>query len=110
MNPRDAAVEALQARLWFIDRCAGAGGFDACRGAAAERPDDVALRCDAACCLAAQAEYAAALEELLAVVRLDRNFGKGAPRDAMVRIFAILGDQSELARTYRSALSSALYV
>lgn len=109
-GPQDAEVEALQARMWFIDKCADSGGMDASRRKQAEDPRDATARIELACCLAAQGAYEDALEEFLQVVRLDRSYGKGEPREAMVRIFSILGDQSELTRRYRQQLARELYV
>jgi putative thioredoxin len=62
------------------------------------------------CCLALSGEYRAALDELLAVVRADRNFQEGAAKEAMLRIFAIAGPASDLTREYRRLLSRELYV
>jgi thioredoxin-like negative regulator of GroEL len=50
------------------------------------------------------------LEEFLKLVQVDRRYGKGAPREAMVRVFSALGEQSELTRQYYQRLASELYV
>ena len=109
-SPQDAAIESLLNRIWFIERCAENGGMDLCRRKQAEDPQDLTARFNCAGCLAAEGAYEDALEELLDLVRVDRTYGKGAPRDAMVRLFSALGQQSELARQYRQRLSRELYV
>jgi putative thioredoxin len=109
-SPQDAAIESLLNRIWFIERCAENGGMALCRRKQAQDPQDMTARFDCACCLAAEGAYGDALEGLLDLVRADRTYGKGAPKEAMVRIFSALGEQSELTRQYRRRLSRELYV
>jgi len=109
-TPQAPELEVLLGRMWFIEQCAENGGMALCRRKQAEDPHNLTARFNCACCLAAEGAYADALEELLDLVRVDRKYGKGAPREAMVRIFSTLGEQSELTRQYRQRLSSELYV
>ncbi len=108
--PGTAEAESLLGRIWFIERCAAGGGLEECERRHVENPADVEAGFAWACCLAAHGEYAEALEQFLALVRHDRDYGKAAPKDAMVRIFAILGEDDELTRNYRRQLSRELYV
>jgi len=105
-----ADIEVLQARIWLAGKCKDSGLLEACRQRLADSPEDLAARFYLGCCLAHEGSYREALEELLAVVRADKNYEDGAARDAMVRIFTIIGQGSELAREYRSQLSRELYV
>ncbi len=109
-TPQDPELEALLDRISFIERCAENGGMALCNRKQSEDPQDLTARFDWACCLAAQGAYEDALDELLELVRADRRYGKGAPREAMVRIFSILGEQNELTRQYRQRLARELYV
>jgi len=103
-------VEAAQARIWLAERCTDSGLLDACRQRLQRDPQDLQARLYLGCCLALSGEYRAALDELLAVVRADRNFQEGAAKEAMLRIFAIAGPASDLTREYRRLLSRELYV
>jgi len=109
-SPQGTEVESLLGRIWFIEQCAENGGMDLCQRKQAEDPRDLTARFNWACCLAAQGAYGEALEEFLKLVQADRRYGKGAPREAMVRIFSTLGEQSELTRQYYQRLASELYV
>lgn len=54
-------------------------------------------------------DYEAALEQLLEIMRRDRNFGDDAARKGMLAIFDLLGGQGPVVSRYRSLMSSALY-
>jgi putative thioredoxin len=103
-------LEALEGRIWLAERCKDSGLLEACRQRLASDPDDLAARFYLGCCLAAERKYQDALDELLAVVRADKRYDDGAATQAMVHIFAILGQSDELARRYRALLSRELYV
>jgi putative thioredoxin len=52
---------------------------------------------------------AAALEELLIVLRRDKNYRSGEPRRVMLALFAVLGDEDAVTRQYRSKLAAVLF-
>ncbi len=54
-------------------------------------------------------DYETALQQLLAILRRDRDFGDDAARKAMLAIFDMLGGQGPLVSRYRGLMSSALY-
>jgi putative thioredoxin len=58
----------------------------------------------------AQGDYRGALTGLIGVVRSARSYDDDGARKACVAIFRYLGDDHELTREFRGALSSALYV
>ncbi len=51
-----------------------------------------------------------ALKHFIDVIRQDRYYDDDGARRACVAIFKVLGDESEVTRTYRRAFSSALFV
>ena len=54
--------------------------------------------------LATMGQYEVALDSLLKAADLDRELGRGAVRELMVKIFEIIGVRSELADRYRDQL------
>ena len=60
-------------------------------------------------CLAAEGEYEKALRQLLAVLERDKRYRDGAAKDAMVRVFSVVGKRSRLADEYRAKLARLLY-
>ncbi len=107
--PEHEAALALLARIEFGETCRQKGGLAACEERAAGSPDDLDARYDLACCLAAESQYEGALDEFLKVVTADRAFRDQAAKNAMVRIFSLVGPRSELADTYRKKLAGVLY-
>ncbi|MCY4640605.1 MAG: thioredoxin [Chloroflexi bacterium] len=59
--------------------------------------------------LAARGEWEAALEELLATVRLDRTLDDDGGRRTMLDIFAILGNRHALSEEYRRRLAAIIF-
>ncbi|MGQ9489705.1 MAG: thioredoxin [Anaerolineae bacterium] len=50
-----------------------------------------------------------AMDALLDVLRRDKRYRNGEPRQAMLAIFALLGDEHPLTREYRTKLASVLF-
>lgn len=89
---------------------------------AKDLPDEPALRKLAAaepkkaqplyqlgCVLAAQKRYPEALELLLTAAERDPKLASSGVREAMVKIFQVVGPQSALANDYRDKLSALLF-
>lgn len=53
-------------------------------------------------------DYEGALQQLLEIVRRDRNFGEDSGRKQMLAVFDILGGKGALVSRYRNLLSTAL--
>lgn len=56
-----------------------------------------------------QGNLEAALDGLLEVLRQDKRYRKGEPKDAMLAIFELLGDGDPLTQTYRRELATVLF-
>lgn len=56
-----------------------------------------------------RSDYSAALYNLLAVVRQDKQYRQGEPKFVMLALFALLGEQDPMAQAYRQQLASALF-
>jgi putative thioredoxin len=107
--PDYAAAQGLLTRLQFQEQQATEGGVAESEKRLAQDPDDLDARYELACALTAEGEYERALPEFLEVVTRDRNYRDQAAKEAMVRIFSIIGPRSELADEYRKKLARVLY-
>jgi putative thioredoxin len=55
------------------------------------------------------ANYEAALEQLLEIMRRDRQYGDDAGRKGLIKVFEMLGGSGELVTRYRQKMASLLY-
>jgi len=107
--PEHDDAQGLLARIEFVEGCTATGGLAACERRLAQNAHDLDARYDLACCLAAEENYDRALEEFLKIVETDKNYRDQAARNAMVRIFSLIGPRTELADSYRRKLARVLY-
>jgi putative thioredoxin len=59
--------------------------------------------------LLARGNLAAAMDGLLEVLRQDKGYRQGLPKQALLALFALLGDEDPLTRKYRDELASVLF-
>jgi putative thioredoxin len=102
----DARVETLRQALAFAR--AGGGEKDLA-GKVAANPADLDSRLALAGALAARHDYRAALEQLLEIIRNNREWKDGEARKQMLAIFNLAADDAGLVSEFRKKLSSALY-
>ena len=74
-----------------------------------EDPRDYQARHDLAMSYAARAAYDEALEELLAIVIRDRSWEEDKARESMVKLFGVMGLNSEATRKWQKKLGRAMY-
>ncbi|MFH7242858.1 MAG: tetratricopeptide repeat protein [Spirulina sp.] len=74
---------------------------------AEDNPLELAYR--RACAATLAADYDTALAQFLAIVQQDRGFRNDGARKAMLTVFKLLGDESDLTTTYRKRLMQSLY-
>jgi putative thioredoxin len=74
-----------------------------------QEPENAEVRYQLGCVLAAAKKYAEALETLLAAAERDPKLAASLVREAMVKVFQAVGNQSALANDYRVKLSAQLY-
>src|SRR5207247_230243 len=72
-------------------------------------PGNAQLRYQLGCVVAAAGRYAEALDLLLSAAEADRKAGVAQVREAMLKIFKVIGVRSEMADQYRDRLSRILY-
>jgi putative thioredoxin len=74
-----------------------------------KEPDNARVRYELGCVLAAHEKYPEALEMLLSAAERDPKLASSRVREAMVKVFQLVGNQSALANDYRIKLSALLY-
>jgi putative thioredoxin len=108
---RDTArVASLQAQLQLA---VAGGGADvgALQATVADKPDDLDARLQLANALAVSQDYRGAFEQLIEIVRRDRNWNEEAGRKTMLTLFKLLAAQPQfdaLVREFRVQLSRTL--
>ena len=105
----DERTETLRQALAFA-RSAGSGASEAeLRSRLSADPADHETRLALAGIVAAKRRYREALDELLEIIRRDRNWRDGEARKQMLAIFNLAENDPELVSEYRRRLASALY-
>lgn len=106
----DARVAALRAAIAFARSTASGSASDAeLKARIAANPADLDARMQLANRYAGHREWRAAMDELLEIVRRDRNWNDQAARKQMLAIFNLAAGEAELVAEYRRSLASALY-
>lgn len=103
------AADRLEQVIGFQADCEEAGGQASLRKTLESVPQDLEARMALATCLVAAGEYREALEEFLAVVARDKHFREDSARKAMLAVFSLIGERSELAEEFRGRLARTLY-
>jgi putative thioredoxin len=106
---RGLEAERLRAILWLKQRAAGSADVPALRNRVEADPKDAQARHQLGLRTALTGDYPAALELFLSAGRLDRKLAGSQVREAMVKVFQIVGVRSPLADQYREQLSALLY-
>lgn len=104
-----AAVERVQAALELARKANQADNRDALAAKLAANPADHQARLDLAVALAARGEKEAALENLLDLVRRDRNWNEQSARKQLVQLFDAWGPKDPATVEGRRRLSSLLF-
>lgn len=105
----DERVLALRARIDFAQSAAQTPDADELNSRIERDASDLDARLELANLCAARQDYAAALDQLLEIVRRNRSFRDDIARKTMLQIFNLLGNRGELVDEYRRRLSGALY-
>ncbi len=103
------AADRLEQVIGFQANCEALGGQASLRQTLEDDPRDLAARMALGCCLAAAGQYREALEEFLAVVSRDKHYREDSARKAMLALFSLIGERSELAEEFRGRLARTLY-
>lgn len=102
----ESRIESLRQAIAFAR---SGGNEQELTARVAGNPDDLDARLALAAALAARKSWGDALEQLLEVVRRNKNYRDGEARKQMVAIFTLAGDQPDVVSDYRRKLARALY-
>jgi putative thioredoxin len=105
----DARVDALRAALQFARTAQSGPGERELKERLAASPDDVGARMQLANRLAGAHRYREAMDELLEVIRRDKDYQDGEARKQMLAIFGLIDGEPEVVSEYRRKLSRAIY-
>jgi putative thioredoxin len=108
-QPEFLEAERLTGQARFRRDANVSGGEMAARRRLAADPSDSRAQLDLSNALAAKGDYRAALEGLLRLVEQQPEPERAEAREAMLAIFAALGDDHDLTREYRPLLAAALW-
>lgn len=100
------AIAALELRL----EAPGGASIEALQAQLDANEADLEARYSLAMALVSAQRYEEGLEHLLEIVRRDRKFRDDIGRKTMIRVFEIVGVQSDIASTWRRRLGSVMYV
>jgi putative thioredoxin len=105
----DERAAALRAALSFARTSASGAGEAELKTRLSANPADHETRLALAGLYAGLKRYREALDELLEIVRRDRNWRDGEARKQILAIFNLAEDQPDMVAKYRRELASALY-
>ncbi len=112
LPPELAAETDVATAITAVDlaeQSRGKGDIAELRDRAAANPEDQQARFDFALALFGNGRAESAIEELLQLVRLDRDWNEQAARNQLVKIFDAMGPTNPLTTSSRRQLSSILF-
>ena len=102
-------IEATRAQIELAKQAAKAGPLDLLRAATAKDPSDRQARFDLATALHAAGDVDGAVETLLDLFKLDRDWNDGAAKAQLFTVFEALGPQDPIGIRGRRRLSSMIF-
>jgi putative thioredoxin len=105
----NAEIAAVQASIDLAEQAKAAGPVGDLKAKAAADPKDFQARLDLALAYWAGDQRKEAIDELLAMIKLDRNWNEAAARQQLLKFFEALGFTDPLAVDGRKRLSTILF-
>ena len=102
-------VAAVQAAIDLAEKAKEAGPIDALKAKASADPKDFQARLDLAMAYWAGNQKQEAVDELLAMIKLDRNWNEAAARAQLLKFFEALGFTDPISVDGRKRLSTILF-
>ena len=106
---KDAGVAQARAALALAKAAAPVDDLAALRQTVEAKPDDLAARYELAGGLMAAGERDAAADQLLDIIRRDRDWNEGAARERLLTLFAAAGLEDPWVSQQRRRLSAILF-
>lgn len=101
-------VSGMRAQLEFIHIVENAPDFNTLEKAVSDDPTNCEARYQLSAHYLLQGKFEEAMEQLLQIVKRDRNYDDDAGRKGLLKMFEMLGDEHELVAKYRRQLAMAL--
>ena len=108
-HAQHAAITAAQAALSLAEEVGDVGDVAELRKQVEADPADHQARFDLALALTGAGEHEAAMDELLEIVKRNREWNEQAARKQLIKLFDVIGDTHELTIAGRRKLSSILF-
>ena len=105
----NADIVAVQAQLDLAEAAKAAGPIGELKAKAEKDPKDFQSRLDLAMAYWAGEQKQEAIDELLAMIKLDRNWNEAAARQQLLKFFEALGFADPLSVAGRKRLSTILF-
>jgi putative thioredoxin len=105
----NAEIVAVQAQLDLAEKAKAAGPVGELKAKASADPKDFQSRLDLAMAYWAANQRQEAVDELLDMIKLDRNWNEAAARQQLLKFFEALGFADPLAVAGRKRLSTILF-
>jgi putative thioredoxin len=108
--PKDTdGINKPKNRIEFIESAAALPEIDALRTSVIASPEDLQLKYELAVRLIADDQIEDALEELLAMLKVDKEFSDALARKTMIKVFELLGKGDPMATAYRRRMFTFLH-
>lgn len=105
----DADIRSAHAQLALAESAGGNGDIAALNQRIEADPQDLEARFERASLESASGDYEAAIDDLLTIIRADKQWGEGKARDQLLKLFDALGFDDPRAKAGRRRLSSLLF-
>lgn len=109
-SAKDPAITAARSAVELAEAgAAGAGEIGRLEASLAKNPDDHHARFDLATALIGTGDNARSIDELLEIIRRERDWNEEAARKQLLKLFEALGPTNPLTLSARRRLSSILF-
>ena len=102
-------IEKPANRLYFLELAASLPPTTELYSEVDKNRDNLAARMDLVFALIADNELEAALDQLLEILKIDREWEEQKARTTMIRVFSLLGKGSQIATVYRRKMFTLLH-